>query len=141
MKSSMYISIFLCFLFLIMFFCNGCSQAEAPKKVKDLDFTVCDESRLPVELVDIINEKKESPFRLTYTTGSYMYIVVGYGAQNRDCLSVAVKDLYLGENEIYVDTSLISDSQERKEGVVTCPYLALKCEKYDLPVIYLMDQK
>lgn len=137
MKRSMYVAIFLCVHVAILLFCSACSRADAPQKVKDIDFTVCDETRLPKELVDIIEEKKETPFRLTYTTGSYMYIVVGYGQQNRDNLSVAVTDLFLGEDNVYVNTTLISDSQQAKEGVITYPYIALKCEKYDMPIVYM----
>lgn len=140
MNHSMYAAIFLIGNILFLLFCSACGRAEAPEKIKDMDFTVCDESRLPGELVEIIETKKSAPFRLSYTTGSYMYIVIGYGEQNRDNLSVAVGDLYLGEDGIYVNTNLISDSQEMQEGVTTYPYIAIKCEKYDLPIIYLMDR-
>lgn len=136
MKRFMYAAIFVCMGFVVLLFCSACGKSEAPHKIKDMDFTVCDDSRLPKELIQIIEEKKETPFRLTYTAGDYMYIVVGYGRQNRDNLSVAVTDLYLGEDSIYVGTSLISDSQQVKEDVVTYPYVAVKCEKYDLPVVY-----
>ncbi len=140
MNHSMYAAVFFVGNILFLLFCSACGQIETPKKIKDLDFTVCDESRLPGELVEIIEKKKAAPFRLSYTTGSYMYIVIGYGEQNRDNLSVTVGDLYLGEEGIYVDTSLISDSQQMQDGVTTYPYIALKCEKYDLPIIYVMDQ-
>lgn len=137
MKRFMYAAIFLCFHIAILLFCSACSQADAPEKVKDIDFTVCDETRLPKELLEIIEEKKDTPFRLSYSTGSYMYIVVGYGEQNRDNLSVVVNDLFVGEKNIYVSTTLISDSQQMKEGVVTYPYVAMKCEKYDMPIVYM----
>lgn len=140
MNHSMYAAVFLCFNIIFLLFCSACSKAGTPEKIKDIDFTVCDESRLPKELLEIIEEKKEVPFRLTYTTGSYMYIVVGYGEQNRNNLSVAVSDLFLGEEGIYVNTNLISDSQQMQEGIVTYPYIVLKCEKYDMPIIYLNNK-
>ncbi len=137
MNHSMYAVYFLCFHLLLLLFCSACSKADTPEKIKDIDFTVCDESRLPKELLEIIEEKKEVPFRLSYTTGSYMYIVVGYGEQNRNNLSVTVSDLFLGEDSIYVSTSLISDSQQIDADAVTYPYIALKCEKYEMPIVYL----
>ncbi len=137
MSRFMYVAVFLCFHFLILVFCSACGQISEPKKIQDIEYTVCDESRLPKELLAIIEEKKETPFRLSYTTGSYMYIVVGYGEQDRDQLSVAVSDLYLGENAIYMNTSLISDSQDVQTGKTSFPYVAVKCEKYDLPISYL----
>lgn len=137
MNRFMYVAVFLCCHVLILVFCSACGRVSEPKKIKDIAYTVCDESRLPKELLEIIEEKKETPFRLSYSTGSYMYIVVGYGEQNRDQLSVAVEDLYLGENAVYMNTTLISDGQDIQQDCITYPYVAVKCEKYDMPIAYL----
>lgn len=105
------------------------------KKVKDLDYTVCDESKLPAELKDIIQEKRKEPFKLTYRTKDYLYIVVGYGAQDRMDLNVVMKELYLTENAIFVDTDMISEENKTLEdNKVTYPWIAVKCELYDLEV-------
>lgn len=103
----------------------------------DLDFTVCEEGRLPAELVEIINEKKASPFKLTFTTREYMYIVVGYGAQQRGGCAVTVNALYRTAQAVYIDTNLIgSDGETIKIDGMTYPYVAVKCENQNLPVIY-----
>lgn len=111
-------------------------EGEAEERV-DLDFTVCEEGRLPAELVDIINEKKVSPFKLTFTTREYMYIVVGYGAQQRGGCSVTVNALYRTSEAVYIDTNLIGVEGEtiRIDGM-TYPYVAVKCENQNLPVVY-----
>ncbi|MCM1180959.1 MAG: protease complex subunit PrcB family protein [Clostridium sp.] len=115
---------------------TGCQFEETKeKKVKDLDYTICDESKLPSELKDIIREKRKEPFKLTYRTKDYLYIVVGYGAQDRMDLNVVMNELYLTENAIFVDTEMISeDNKILKDNKVTYPWIAVKCELYDLEV-------
>ncbi|MGN0496554.1 MAG: protease complex subunit PrcB family protein [Lachnospiraceae bacterium] len=116
----------------------GCEVEEtSEKKIKDLEFTVCDESRLPDALVDIIKEKKKEPFKLTYRTKDYMYIVVGYGASDRTDISVTMTDLYLTENAVFVNTDLVANGEERLEGeMVSYPWIAVKCELYDVQVVF-----
>ena len=114
----------------------GCEFSEtSEKKLKDLDYTVCDESRLPHELVRLINERKKEPFKFTYRTNDYLYIVVGYGAQDRMDLNVVMTELYLTENAIFVDTKLSTkETKILDNGLVSYPWIAVKCELYDLPV-------
>ncbi|MBQ8086623.1 MAG: protease complex subunit PrcB family protein [Lachnospiraceae bacterium] len=107
------------------------------EKVKDLDYTVCDESRLPHELVKLINDKKKEPFKFTYRTNDYLYIVVGYGAQDRVDLNVMMTELYLTENAIFVETDLTTkETTTLEDGLVSYPWIAVKCELYDVPVTF-----
>lgn len=121
--------------FLLAALC-ACELTEtSEEKLKDLDYTVCDESRLPHELIDLINEKKEEPFKFTYRTKDYLYIVVGYGAQDRMDLNVVMKELYLTENAIFVDTELTTkENAKLDKGLVSYPWIAVKCELYDVQV-------
>lgn len=117
---------------------TGCKlENTKDQKIKDLDYTICDESKLPDELVEIIHEKRKEPFKLTYRTKDYLYIVVGYGAQDRKDLSLIMSDLYLTENAIYVDTDFVSEQPDTLEdNLVSYPWIAVKCELYDLQVIF-----
>ena len=116
---------------------TGCKRKEEIVKMKDLDFTICDESKMPKELIDIVNEKKENVFKLTFNTKDYLFIVVGYGQQNRSNLSVTVEELYMTKNAIYIDTNLISDETSvKRENLISYPYVVVKCENYELPVLF-----
>lgn len=117
---------------------TGCKVEETKeKKIKDLEYTLCDESKLPTELKEIINDRKEEPFKLTYRTKDYLYIVVGYGAQDRTDLNVVMTDLYITENAIFVDTDMTSaETTTLANNLVSYPWLAVKCELYDLEVIF-----
>ncbi len=116
---------------------TGTTTESSQEEQVNLDFTVCEEDRLPDELLDIIEEKKAEPFKLTFTTREYMYIVVGYGAQQRGGCSVTVNALYRTDEAVYIDTNLIGVEGEtiRIDGM-TYPYVAVKCENQNLPVVY-----
>lgn len=112
--------------------CDGESQQE-----EAIEYRLCEEENLPEELIRMIQERKEEPFRLSYTTREYMYIAVGYGAQPRGGCGVQVNSLTRGEENIYIDTKLVgTDGNELELRQVTYPYVVVKCRNYDLPVMY-----
>lgn len=117
---------------------SGCKKEESEiKKIRDLDFTVVEDADLPGELKEIIDEKKEKPFRLHYSNKDYLYIAVGYGKQNSGGYSIAVEELFLTDNAIYIDTNLIGPSQDEMvmQGV-TYPYIVVKLEYIDKKIVF-----
>lgn len=117
---------------------TGCgSTSEEPKKVKDLDFTVVQESELPEQLKLLIGEKKCNPFKLTYAGADALYIVQGYGAQPTGGYSVTVKELWLADNAIYFCSELLGPKEgENVSQNMSYPYVAVKTEMLDLPVVF-----
>ncbi|MBH1941861.1 protease complex subunit PrcB family protein [Mobilitalea sibirica] len=117
---------------------TGCKTEDTDiKRLKDLEFTVVEDADLPGELKEIIDEKKENPFKLSYSNKDYLYIVVGYGKQNSGGYSISVDDLYLTSNAIYIDTNLIGPSPDDMvtQGV-TYPYVVVKLEFLDKSVVF-----
>ena len=58
----------------------GCSMiSEEDVKLRDLDFTVLSEEKIPQELSAIIEEKEGGAFKLTYSDNEFLYICIGYG--------------------------------------------------------------
>ncbi len=107
------------------------------KKLKDIEFTVVEDADLPGELKDIIEEKKENPFKLSYSNKDYLYIVVGYGRQNSGGYRISVDDLYLTSNAIYINTNLIGPTQDDMVAQgVTYPYVVVKMEFMDKNVVF-----
>lgn len=128
-----------CF-FVLLFLLSGCGGRREHED-RDIDFTVCSDSKLPEELLKIINEKKEKPFKLAYVNSSYMYIVIGYGEMPRANYNVAVERIYSTGKEIIVKTNLYTEQATLSDGVPhgessMYPYIVIKCEKYDVPVTY-----
>ena len=126
------ITSFTLLFFLLVF--TSCGKETEEEKEK-LDFTICDEKQLPEELKELLEEKKQEVFKLTFSTKDYLYIVVGYGEQNRSNLDVVVEELSLGKNAIYVKTQLVGNEEEDKE-IITYPVIVLKCPNMDLPVVF-----
>lgn len=119
-------------------FLQGCRIEESKdKKVQDLDFTVMKESEVPPDILDMIEGKKHEAFQFTKTSEPYTYIVVGYGKQNTSGYSIQVEDVYLGENAIYVKTSLLGPKKdEAVKEVETFPCIILKIEARNETVIF-----
>lgn len=116
----------------------GCKTEDTDiKKIRDLEFTVVEDADLPGELKEIIDEKKENPFKLSYSNKDNLYIVVGYGKQNSGGYSISVDELYLTSNAIYINTNLIGPSQDDyvTQGI-TYPYVVVKLEFIDENVVF-----
>ncbi len=131
-------------LFSMVFIFTGCKKDEKKGERNDIEFTVCSRDMLPEELYAIIEEKKENVSKFTYANGSYMYIVVCYGEKERENLNVVVNDLFMTSNAIYIDTTLKTDKTSATDAVGVgelsmYPYIVLKCDKYDLPVVFDID--
>ena len=119
----------------------GCGkQTDTLEKVKDLEFTVLAEDNIPEELKKIIDEKKIHPFKVTYRDNGFLYICVGYGEQVSGGYSITVNALYLTENAVYADTSLLGPDPAEKAAVKknspSYPYVVVKTEFVDKPVVF-----
>lgn len=123
---------------LASFALGGCTMlSEERVKLKDLEFTVLSEDKIPEELKQIIEEKKTEPFKLTYSDNDYLYICIGYGMQQTGGYSIAVNELYLTDNAVYVNTSLLGpEASERSNQVQTYPYIVIKTDFLDETVIF-----
>lgn len=117
---------------------SGCTMLSQERvKLQDLEFTVLSEEVIPEELKTIIDEKKAEAFKLTYSDEDFLYIVIGYGQQSTGGYSIAVNELYLAEESIYVNTTLLGpEAIDAREKVPTCPYIVLKTDFVDKPVVF-----
>lgn len=136
MKRKWYIgcAILLCCIFLLM----GCkSENVSVEKLRDLEFTVVEDADLPEELKSLIEEKKQEAFKLSYGTGEYLYLVMGYGEQKTGGYSIQVEELYETENAIYFNTSLLGPSKsETTTNTPSYPYIVVKSELIDKSVVF-----
>lgn len=138
MRIRFYKDIFCLLLFFAFVFLTiSCGRSKGEKV--PVEFEVCNETQLPDELKDLIEEKKESEFQLTYENSQYLYLAVGYGRQPQGEYVAAVKEIYEEEEGIVADMILISltYAQERETGAPSvCPYIVLRCEKTEKPVFF-----
>ncbi len=115
----------------------GCATSQSQEKVRDLEFTVAGPGEIPQDLAQIITEKQQTPFKLTYSDNDNLYIIVGYGAQDTGGYSIRVNELYLTENSIVIDTELLGpESKDGAGGSQSFPFIVVKTEFSELPVIF-----
>lgn len=120
---------------------TGCTKQTDPmEKLKDLEFTVLAEENIPEELKTVIDEKKSDAFKVTYQDNGFLYICIGYGEQVSGGYSISANELYLTNNAIYVDTTLLgpdpADTSAAKKNAPSYPYIVLKTEQVDKPVVF-----
>lgn len=117
---------------------SGCvDRIQKTEKLRDIPFEVLAKEDVPVEFSNIIEQKKDQPFRLTYTDAGFLYIAEGYGAQLKTGYSVSVTELYETEEAIYLHTNLLGPPKgEKTEQITTFPYVVIKLEAIDKTVVF-----
>lgn len=121
-----------------IFLLCGCSiQKDDMEKMRDIEFTVIEERKLPEELKLHIDEVKEDPFEITYGDEGYLYIAKGYGVKETTGYSIEVEECFETSNVICVETNLLGPP--KGEEIVeekTFPYIVVKIEYTDKSVVF-----
>ena len=128
------------FFFLAMFtgMVFGCTKKEKElPKVKDLEYTVLEESEVPEELLAKIGEKKAEAFDITYQSEGYLYIARGYGTQKTSGYSVQILEVYESTEGIVFSSELIGPRRDELIlQIETWPYIVIKLQDIGLEVIW-----
>lgn len=121
-----------------VFLLYGCSvQKEDMKKIKDIEYTVLDEQKIPEELSLHIMEVKKEPFEIAYGDEGYLYIAKGYGKKEVSGYSIEVEECFETENMICVKTNLMGPSKEEEAfEQETYPYIVIKTEYSEKSVVF-----
>lgn len=135
MKKWKYI-FFLITLGVLVMLCGCEGQVKTQEKVKDCNYTVVEQEELPKELVELIEERKKKPFKLSFGEDGYLYIVRGYGNQAGGGYSISVEGLYETETQICLETNLIGPKEQEETQVETYPYIVVMMEYIDKDVVY-----
>lgn len=116
---------------------SGCGMLNMERvKLRDLEFVIVSDELIPAELKTIIEERKSEEFKLTYADADALYICVGYGQQKTGGFSITVDELYLTENAIYVETTLLGpDGSEKPSKAPSYPYIVIKTEALEETVV------
>ncbi len=114
----------------LMILLTGCEMKQVGNMAKtEVEFTVVEPDEVPSELAVIIEENKQGEIKLTYEDQGYMYLVRGYGQQKTGGYSIAVNEVFLAEDGLHVDTSLIGPPRDQEiRDEASYPYLVIKIE-------------
>lgn len=127
---------FIFLLISLLYFTIGCEKKEE-KKTSSVDFTVVTEGDMPKDLKKLIKERRKNPFELSYSDGSYLYIVKGYGKQETSDYSIIVNDFYLSGDNLVFDTDLSGPGQDNNvSGQASYPYIVIKTEYIENSIIF-----
>ena len=122
---------------IVIFLCGCQLQTDSREKVRDLEFLVVEEGKVPEKLLEAVEQKKAEPFKLTYQDQGNLYLCAGYGQQPTGGYSIAVEELYLTENAVYFDTTLIGPGKgETLAETPSYPYIVVMTEDPGLPVAF-----
>lgn len=117
----------------------ACGSDQKPEKTGDVSYEIVPEGELPEELAKLIQERKENEFRLSFSDEESLYLIVGYGRQQTGGYSIQIKDLYLAEDVIYIDTELQGPLPEETADVeesTQTPYIVVKMEMTDKTIYF-----
>ena len=124
--------LYLAVLFLTLGGCRMIRIEEADKT--PLTYTVSDDSQIPEELKELIEEKKESEFQIAYQRGNELFLAKGYGRQMSGGYSIQVESLQASSNAIFFETKLIGPTEKVQGGEPSYPYIVIETEYRDYPV-------
>lgn len=117
---------------------GGCGwKKTGNEKIRDLDYTVLKEEEIPEKLQEVIEEKKEDDFKMSYVLDDYLYIVRGFGMQETGGYSIQVQEVYLTENAVHFEADLIGPKTgDVREKAVSYPYIVIKLERQEENVVF-----
>lgn len=126
----------ICMGLAILTLMGGCTVTDMSEgEQKEVDYTIIPENEIPEEILKLVEDKKESDFQMTYQDENYLYLIRGYGRQERGGYSIQVDGVSVGESAITVKTSLLGPSKEEQQLTEpSYPYIVLKTEYRDIPV-------
>lgn len=115
---------------------SGCIKQDEYPKTKDLDYTIVTGGEIPNELRQMIKERKNSAFELSFSCEGELYIVKGYGKQLSPSFSITVNELYLSDNYIVFDTELYGPKKETTSKKQSYPYIVVKTEYINKSIVF-----
>lgn len=116
---------------------SGCSLIRIEEEErKPVDYTVVERQDIPAALDEIMNEKKEKEFQLSYETGEALYLAKGYGRQMSGGYSIQVEELGASSNGLFFVTRLIGPKDLNEAGVPSYPCIVIKTEPQKKPVVF-----
>lgn len=137
MKSKINTGIFVWAVTVILFCLSGCSIEKVSAKKQDkIEYTILKEAEFPEKVQELIEKNKTKEFQLTYQDGTYLYLIKGYGEQKTGGYSIRIEDLSLWENAVHMQTLLIGPKEENLKDEPSYPYLVIRMEYREEPVIF-----
>lgn len=130
-------AVFLLAAFVLAAVYSGCGFVRIEEEErKPVEYTVVEHQDIPAQLDEIMNEKKEKEFQLSYETGDALYLAKGYGRQMSGGYSIQVEELGASSNGLFFVTRLIGPKDLKEAGVPSYPCIVIKTEPQKKTVVF-----
>lgn len=137
MRQKIYTGVLLWSVVIILLALSGCSIEKVSAQKQDkIEYTILKEAEFPEKVQELIEKNKTKEFQLTYQEQGNLYLIKGYGEQKTGGYSIRIEDVSLWENAIHVQTMLIGPKEENLKDEPSYPYLVIRMEYRDEPVIF-----
>lgn len=116
----------------------GCSVIQKKKEEgTSVDYTVVKKADYPNEITDMIEEKKQEKFQMSYQSEGELYLIRGYGIQSTGGYSIQVEYVTETEGELHMKTALVGpENIEQSQNAISCPVIVVKMEYRDKKIIF-----
>ena len=118
--------------------CCGCGITNVEEgERKAVEYTVLKTDAIPPEVAEVIKAQGEAEFQMTYKSDGFLYILRGYGKQKSGGYSIQVEEVTATDGALHVKTRLLGpETKEEQKGDGSVPYLVIKTEDLELPVVF-----
>lgn len=99
-----------------------------------LEYTIVKQEELPSEVVELIEQKKEKSFQMTYQVGNIRYLMKGYGQQLTGGYSIQVQEVSESENAVLCITRLVGPAEKNTGSAPSYPCIVLRISDTQKPV-------
>lgn len=102
-----------------------------------LEYTIVKQEEIPAEAAELMEQKKENAFQMTYQVGGVRYLMKGYGQQLTGGYSIQVEEVSESENAVFCKTRLIGPSEDQAGSEPSYPCIVLKITDTSKPVQFM----
>lgn len=115
--------------------CGMLTQKEGNERA--VDYTVVGEKDLPETVQEILQEKRQEVFQMTYQEENQLFLLQGYGIQNSGGYSIQVEKVTENDQELHIKTKLIGpNGGEKEKNGLSCPVIVVKVENRNKKVVF-----
>ena len=120
---------------LLAFLLAGCRFIRIEEGERTpLEYTIVKQEEIPAEAVELMEQKKEKVFQMTYMADGVRYLMKGYGQQLTGGYSIQVEEVSESENAVFCKTKLVGPEEREAGGEPSYPCIVLKIADTKKPV-------
>ena len=120
---------------ILMVMLSGCRFIKIEEGERTpLEYTIMKQEEIPREAVELMDQKKEKAFQMTYQVGDVRYLMKGYGEQLTGGYSIQVEEVSESENAVFCKTRLVGPEEKNIGGEPSYPCIVLRISDTHKPV-------